>query len=117
MRLRMALALRAALNDPSVSVQVEAAAALVALGNNDAIDILAETLSSDQVEDVLHATRSLELLGEDARSTLAEMERLFERAEAQFASKVHPCWLFVMFSADAAIRQLQPDTTRPRMRF
>ena len=109
--------LRAALNDRSVSVKIEAAAALVALGDTEAMDVLKQTLASEQVEDVLHATRSLELLGDRARPALAELKQLFQRAEEQFASKSHPCWLFVMFSADAAIWKLEPDSTRPRMRF
>jgi uncharacterized sulfatase len=109
--------LRTALDDRSTPVRIEAAAALVALGETQAIHTLTQTLTSDQVEDVLHATRALELLGEKATPALPDLKRLFKRAEDQFASKAHPCWLFIMFSADAAIWQLQPDSTRPRMRF
>lgn len=95
-------ALRRALEDESVSVRIEAAAALAARGDPDpALESLTAALELDEPEVVLAAMRSLELLGDGARSVRHAIERTLERARTLEASSTHPCWMFVRFSAEA----------------
>ena len=68
-------------------------------------------------ESVLHATRALELLGQRARPALPALKRIFAKAQDQQAKQEHPCWLYILFSADAALWQLEPNSSRPRLRF
>jgi arylsulfatase A-like enzyme len=67
-------ALRKALVDPSLPVRVEAAGILVRqLDDREALDLLAGIIRSRDEHAVLHAARTLQLLGEKARPALPAM--------------------------------------------
>ena len=95
-------ALELALEDPAVSVRIEAAAALAARGKTErALAALASELEHERPEATLHAMRTLELLGSEARPVRPAVLRVLERAEKGEAAGEHPCWMFVRFSAEA----------------
>lgn len=97
--------LRERLADPSVSVRIEAAGLLATVGDPAAsLTLLARELQHPQVEARLHAMRTLELLGETARPLTAAIEAA--RREALRNPDSHPCWMFVQFSAEAALERL-----------
>lgn len=111
------LRLKQQLNDRSVAVQVEVAALLLAVDPSprDALQRLTATLRHDNVDHVLQASRALQLAGEAARPALAEMQAVLRRANQRRDD--HPNWLFVAFSADAFLADMDPETARepPRL--
>jgi N-sulfoglucosamine sulfohydrolase len=110
--------LEQALHDSSWPVRIEVAAALARLGASEpAMATLIEATESDRVENILHAVRALELLDDRARPALPALKRVFARARRELPKRQHPCWLFVVFSADAALWQLEPDSQRQQLRF
>ncbi len=103
-------ALNTALGDPSASVQVQAAAALAGLGRSArALPVLLTTLKSEQGDVVLHAARTLELMGEDARPAAAAMRA----ARGSDAASTEPLGMFIRFSLDAALAKLSEGAERP----
>ena len=98
-------ALKTALDDVASEVSIEAATALVSQGSSGrALDVLKEHLVSEQVESVLHAMRALELLGPAAKSAVPQIRRVRQRAAiAETSDGAHPCWMFIRFSAEAAL--------------
>lgn len=108
-------ALRAALDDPSVAVRVEAASALAGLGEpGRSLPVLVATLTLDQPEAVLRAVRALELLGGAAAPARPALRAMLDRAREAEASSDDPCWMFVRFSAEAALEGLdRGDETGP----
>jgi uncharacterized sulfatase len=100
-------ALVEATHDRSVSVRIEAAAALAAQGALDAaLPVLVKELQGSQLAAVLHAARTLELLGPHAMPAEPQMRQLFTRADAP--DQRSPYWLFIRFSLDSALKQLKP---------
>jgi arylsulfatase A-like enzyme len=89
-------ALRKALKDPSLPVQVEAAGILVRhLDDREALDLLAGIIRSRDEHAVLHAARTLQLLGEKARPVLAAMREAIPQ-----------CGQYARRSLEAAVRNL-----------
>ncbi|NLF69369.1 MAG: sulfatase-like hydrolase/transferase [Candidatus Anammoximicrobium sp.] len=98
-------ALNKALSDLSPSVRIEAAGALLALGEADAsLRVLTTELQSGQLDLALHAARTLQLAGESARPAAAVMNRVLTTARQPAARE--PQHLFLEFSLQAALRQL-----------
>jgi N-sulfoglucosamine sulfohydrolase len=96
--------LRTALGDASPSVRIEAAGALAMLGEVQAtIRLLARELQSPQLDNALHAARTLQLLGEKARPALPAMKSVLKTSTQP--GSVAPQYLFIQFSLQAAIRQ------------
>jgi arylsulfatase A-like enzyme len=97
--------LKGALDDVAPEVSIEAATALLRLGNSDrALGVLTKHLESDPVEVVLHAMRSLELLGPAAKPATREIQQVLQRAATEETTAgAHACWMFVRFSAEAAL--------------
>ena len=104
-------ALRKALSDEAVPVRVEAAAAMAALGETTrALEVLERVLRDDRAEAVLHAMRTLELMGDAARPAAKHIEKALSRARDLEAKGTNPCWMFVRFSAEAALEGLADDS-------
>jgi N-sulfoglucosamine sulfohydrolase len=71
-----------ALQDPSMAARIEAANALARHGRIDiALPVLVAALSDDSLDVVLHATRTIELLGTAAGDAVPAMRQTVERAE------------------------------------
>jgi N-sulfoglucosamine sulfohydrolase len=71
-----------ALKDKSHAVRVEAANALSRHGNlNAAMPTLIQALKSKDLNVVLHAARTIELLGAEARAAVPEMKKVVARAD------------------------------------
>jgi len=98
-----------ALRDESVPVRIEAAAALVRLGEDgEAVGVLVKELEGEQLDGVLLAARTLQLLGEAVRPARPAMRRVLARAVEK--EKEAPQWLFIRFSLEAALGRV---TWRP----
>jgi hypothetical protein len=101
-------ALRRALDDQSPPVRIAAAAALAARGETEpAVTDLIGSLEAEEVEDVLHAIRSLQLIGVDTPHVRPAIEKALKRSQRQEASGASPLWMFVRFSAEAALEERQ----------
>ncbi|MBI5819434.1 MAG: sulfatase-like hydrolase/transferase [Verrucomicrobia bacterium] len=101
-------ALRAALKDACAVVRIEAAVALVQLGETEAgLRMLENDLRSEHGDVALHAARALELLGEAARPAVPAMRAVLDGADRKTFGEYG---LFLRFSLEAALEQLQPDT-------
>lgn len=100
-------ALSKALNDPSPSVRIEAAGVLAAADPEatNAWAALRAALRHRQPEVILQATRTLELLGQEARRCTTELQTTLDAAvsEEQFGN----IWMFIRFSAEAALERLR----------
>lgn len=100
-------ALRKASKDPSASVRVEAAGALISWGEAEAaLPVLITELQSEQLDVALHAARTLQLAGESARPAAPVMKQVL--AAAKQPESRAPQYLFLEFSLQAAIRKLEP---------
>lgn len=98
----IAAAFSIALNDSSYSVRIEAASAILETRQSlEAMRVLVESLDNPIVEIRLHAMRSLELLGRRAQDARPAIEAVL--SEATRREQEHPCWMFVRFSAEAAL--------------
>ena len=72
--------LEQALADKSPSVRLEAAAVLAQLGEAEpALPVLIKELHSSQLDDALHAARTLQLMGQAARPAQIDMQALLAR--------------------------------------
>ncbi|MEY4482664.1 MAG: Choline-sulfatase, partial [Verrucomicrobiota bacterium] len=98
-------ALRQALNDSSMTVRIESAAALCAHGDAGiALPVLTTALHNDSLDVVLHAARVLELLGTIAKDAYPHMKARLELARKEEASsKSNHLSMFIRFSLDAAL--------------
>lgn len=101
-------ALRELTRDPSPTVRIEAAAALAARGDANAVRVLVAALASDSPDTILRAMRGLELAGDNALPVVSEIEDVRDRAAASEGH--HPNWMFVRFSAEAALESLRPNS-------
>jgi hypothetical protein len=91
-----------AMRDPFASVRIEAAGILVAVDDNEeALRLLADTLAGDDSHAVLHAARTLQLLGEQSRPVLAELVQARDNASGS------PQSMILLFSLQAAVEALQ----------
>ncbi len=90
------------LQDESVAVRIEAANALAQMNRLDlALPILVKELESRDWDAVLHAARTIELLGQRAGAAAAAMRQARARAEGAGDNK-----MFVRFAVDAFLLTL-----------
>lgn len=77
-------ALRSSLEDPSAAVRIQSANALARheSGGEEAIDVLIAALDSEELTTVLHAARTIELLGSRARAAVGAMRRIQDEVQA-----------------------------------
>jgi uncharacterized sulfatase len=95
--------LRDCLMDASPVVRIEAAWALARHGKPESgLPILSEALRHPSSEVVLHAARSLELLGSAARPAYPEMQTTLAAAREQ-ESRGNDIAMFIRFSLEAAL--------------
>jgi len=100
-------ALKTALKDVSAVVRIEASVALIQLGETETgLRVLEAELRSEQGDVAVHATRALELLGEVARPALPAMRATLDGVDQE---KFGEYALFLRFSLESALENLQPD--------
>ena len=93
----------AALSDPSPSVRIEAAGALARAGKTkESLPTLLRELKHRDVNVVLQAVRTIELLGEQAHATADAMRAAGQRAQGAGDLK-----MFVRFSTDAFLQRIE----------
>ncbi|MCZ7636262.1 MAG: sulfatase-like hydrolase/transferase [Verrucomicrobia bacterium] len=104
-------ALRRALTDDCAVVRVEAAAALVGLGEApEPLRVLEQELRSTQPDVALHAARALQLLGPRAAPAWPVMREILEQARREEPSVGDPA-MYLRFSLEAALGlTAQPGT-------
>tara|TARA_R110002096_G_scaffold147671_27_gene307903 strand:+ start:13260 stop:15152 length:1893 start_codon:yes stop_codon:yes gene_type:complete len=108
-------ALGAALSDSSPAVRIEAAGALVELGNARAgLTILGEEVLSEDLISALHACRTIELLGDKAASLKPQIQIVSEKCKEGMGQATDPLipgktdeFMFLGFSADAFLAALE----------
>lgn len=97
--------LRRALRDEAASVRIIAAGAVCRNGDPEAgLPVLKQALEGEDVNAVLFAARTLELLGETARPLLPGMKQVLAQAGSKEAE--HPNWMFVRFALEEATERL-----------
>ena len=101
------------LNDPSVSVRIEAASLSVRLaGSPAALDVLVRELQNPNEWAASRAARALERLGEKSRPVINEMRAALEQRSAGFigptAKGTDPITHSFQFSLEAALNRLTP---------
>ena len=95
-------ALVKSLGDSSITVRIEAANALARSGDEKrALPVLTKSLQSDDQNAVLHAARTIELLGEKARPAVPAMRAARKRADGAGIEKQ-----FIRFSTDAFLKAM-----------
>jgi hypothetical protein len=100
-------ALRHALRDAEPSVRVQAATALATHGDHQqALPVLEAELRSSRPEVVLQAVRALQLMKQAALPARPAIQAALDRARQSETAAGHPCWMFVRFSAEAALEAL-----------
>lgn len=92
----------AATKDPSASVRIEAAGAMAALGDRPAVRLLAEELRGTDPHAVIHAARTLQLLGEKSRPALETMKAVARKAHGEQGDVA----LYLGFALDPVIKAL-----------
>jgi len=96
-------ALNRALEDPSPSVRIEAAGALLERGDNpQALKVLVHDLQANDQNVVLLAARALQLLGEKARPAVPQIRA----AQKKAAGDSHPINLFIDFATTMHLVEL-----------
>ncbi|MEM1297185.1 MAG: sulfatase-like hydrolase/transferase, partial [Verrucomicrobiota bacterium] len=106
--------LGAALSDSEPAVRIEAAGALVELGNVQiGLTILAEEVLSEDLVSALHACRTIELLGEQAAALKPEIQMVSEKCKEGMGQATDPLipgktdeFMFLGFSADAFLAKI-----------
>jgi len=117
-------ALERALEDGAAAVRIEAANALVLHGRPEqALPVLAKALADEHLTAVLHAARSVELLGERAAALLPEMQAVVTRCDEIRPPDLSPVVvlsgdrdmaMFVAFSARAFLKRQDEAGDPPR---
>ncbi len=98
--------LAAALGDPSPTVRVEAAGVLVALDEDAAaLEVLTAALESESDDVALHAARTLQLLGAQARPALPAMEAALRAAAPP--RRTPDFAMFLRFALEPAVQGLR----------
>ncbi len=98
-------ALREALKDASAVVRIEAAAALVELGETaEPLRVLEQELRSKRRDAALHAARALQLLGNRARPAWPVMRQVRAQARRDEKTVGDPA-MFLRFSLESALAQ------------
>jgi len=99
------VALRAALKDSSAVVRIEAAAALVELGEtNEPLQLLEKELRATQSDVALQAARALQLLGDRAQPAWPAMREVLERARRDEKTLGDPA-MYLRFSLESALQR------------
>lgn len=98
-------ALSQALKDPCAVVRIEAAAALVDLGDRtQALRCLETELRSPRRDVALHAARTLELLGSRAQPVRSALQEVLEQARRDEPAAGDPA-MFLRFSLESALAE------------
>jgi len=98
-------AIAKALDDPSASVRIEAAAILASLGDSGRpLGLLAGELQGKDTNAALHAARALELLGEKARPAAAAMREVLDAVKKP--PRAGDPELFIRFALEEALASL-----------
>lgn len=98
-------ALKAALADPSLPVRIEAAGVLVAQRDDrPALELLARLVAGDDEHAVLHAARTLQMLGEKSRPVLPALREALPRLQNMFSR----------WAVAGAIERLDATDAKPR---
>ncbi len=115
--------LKTALKDKSPAVRIEAANLLARRGDAKlALPVLRKTLKSSNLNVVLHATRTVELLGGVAADLTPEMQEVVKRAEQVRppdtpATVVQPgdldMAMFIGFAANGFLSRVKPPSRTP----
>jgi HEAT repeat protein len=91
-----------ALDDQSAAVRIEVAGALAHMDKLDlALPVLTRELESPSLDAVLHAARTVELLGEPARVTVPAMQNARQRSAGDGDLN-----MFIRFATDAFLASL-----------
>ena len=100
-------ALQTGLKDPSVAVRIQAADGLARHGSADeALPVLVALLSHENLTVILHAARTIELMGDNAASVRNDIQKLFDRFEDEPGDAA---W-FIRFTATGFLSRV---TDRP----
>lgn len=99
-------ALLDALDDTSPLVRIEAAGILMYWGEEAALKVLTTELDGPQLDAALYATRTLQLLGKQARPALPDLKRALSRASEH---KDEDQYLYFWFSLNASIESLEQN--------
>ena len=96
-------ALRKALADPSAAVRIEAAGALVAIGDDEkALQTLATELQGKSADAAVHAARTLQLLGKRSRPLRRTIETVLRQApQSEFPPDTR---LYLRFSLEPLVQ-------------
>ena len=95
-------ALLTATTDASFTVRIEAANALARMGDVEtALPVLIRSLEHDDPDTMLHAARTIELLGSKAQSAVPSMRAALKRAQAGGGR-----YMFVRFSTQAFLKAI-----------
>jgi uncharacterized sulfatase len=98
---RVKKALAKALEDDSATVRVEAAGALVNMnGDEKALNLLIKELKNKDENAVLHACRTIQLLGSKARAALPAMQEFAKQSKSRKGSLS----MFLRFSSEAFLK-------------
>jgi hypothetical protein len=98
-------AIAKALDDPSASVRIEAAAILASLGDpGRPLGVLTAELRGADANAALHAARALELLGNSARPAAAAMREVLDAARK--SPRARDPELFIGFALEEALARL-----------
>jgi len=101
--------LKRALSDHSEIVRIQAAAALAHHGHVDvALPVLVKLLGDDDTTVILYAARTVELLGERARTARDEMAALFQRFKDEPGD---PAW-FIRFTTSGYLSRVPEQPNR-----
>ena len=93
-------ALVKALSDSAAAVRIEAAAGLVLLDESkEALAALTESLRSEQLDEAVHAARTLQMLGEKARPAFPAMKAALERSKQMDPNH----GMYIGFALEAAL--------------
>lgn len=106
--------LGAALADSEPAVRIEAAGAMVELGNTQVgLTILGEEVLSEDLVSALHACRTIELLGDKAASLRPQVQMVSEKCKEGMGQATDPLipgktdeFMFLGFSADAFLSKI-----------
>lgn len=101
-------ALSAALDDSSVAVRIEAAAALIESGvGGRAFSVIEAALNGGQPDAAVHAARTLQLLGERARPALPAMKRRLSAASVERQDFPSSAAMYLRFALKPAVEAME----------
>ncbi len=91
-------------------VRTEAAFLLAAHNQVEGLEYLQQMIETDNPDDVLRASRALELLGTKAKPTIGEMKEMHKKWKATKEGSIP---LFIWFSLETALQNLGQEVENP----